>query len=421
MAQAAERDSLRGGAAERSSPTSPSGSASSVRLDGKPKVDSFHNRDGLKLKTYSWLVKNPIGVIFLVHGLNTHLRLEYLRHNVEIVSPEKAILKDADNYYIYKDSWIEHFNKSGYSVYGMDLQGHGQSDGWRNVKTNVKKFDDLVYDVIQYINRVHDVICLTSRKDAKNGETSKSHSAASPRLAASTTSATSPSSRMPAASPAPLAQSNISSWSIHNNLKDTKTPPFYIMGLSMGGNIVLRTLEILGKSKNQGEKLNIRGCICLAGMISIDEIASKPSYKFFYIPCSKFFATFFPTLRLTPSLYWKKYPYVNHIFNYDKNRNKKPITCKLGYELLNAIENLNNDMDYIPKDIPILFVHSRHDSACFFGGAETFFKKINTNLKELHILDDMDHVLTMEPGNERVLQKLLAWLSAHSPPSATRA
>ncbi|CAA9986164.1 lysophospholipase, putative [Plasmodium knowlesi strain H] len=406
--QTAERDYRRGRAAGGSSSTSPKGSGGSARLDGKPKVDSFHNRDGLTLKTYSWQVKNPIGVIFLVHGLNTHVRLEYMRHNVDIVSSEKAILKDADNYYIYKDSWIEHFNKNGYSVYGMDHQGHGQSDGWRNLKTNVKKFDDLVYDLIQYINRVHDVICLRGQKDAMNAETSKSGSADSP------TSGTSPSSPMSAASPASFAQRNNNSWSIHNNLKNTKTPPFYIMGLSMGGNIVLRTLEILGKSKDHSAKLNIRGCICLAGMISIDELASKASYKYFYIPCGKFFATVFPTLRLTPSLYFKKYPYVNQIFKYDKNRNKRPITCKLGFELLNAIENLNKDIHHIPKDIPILFVHSRHDSACFFGGAETFYKKINTNLKELHVLDDMDHVLTMEPGNERVLEKVLAWLSSLS-------
>ncbi|CAG9484851.1 lysophospholipase, putative [Plasmodium vivax] len=375
--------------------TGPSGSTGSARLDGKPKVDSFHNRDGLTLKTYAWQVKNPIGVIFLVHGMNSHLRLDYMRHNVEIVSPEKAILKDADNYYVYKNSWVEQLNKSGYSVYGLDLQGHGQSDGWRNLKTNMKKFDDLVYDLLQYINRVHDVLCLTGRKDAKGGDAGKSGSAvASP------------------ASPTPAAGAASPSRSIHSNLKNAKTPPFYLMGLSMGGNIVLRVLEILGKSKTHSEKLNIRGCICLAGMISIDELASRASYKFLFIPFSKFFATVFPSLRLTPSLYFKKYPYVNQIYSYDRNRNKKSITCKMGYELLNAIENLNNDMQHIPKDIPILFVHSRHDGTCFFGGVETFFKKINTDVKELHVLDDMDHVLTMEPGNERVLQKVLAWLAA---------
>ncbi|EUD69572.1 hypothetical protein C922_00436, partial [Plasmodium inui San Antonio 1] len=69
-----------------------------------------------------------------------------------------ALLKDENNYYIYKDSWIEHFNKSGYSVYGIDLQGHGQSDGYGNLKANVKEYDDMVYDVIQYINEIHDKV-----------------------------------------------------------------------------------------------------------------------------------------------------------------------------------------------------------------------------------------------------------------------
>ncbi|SBS79877.1 lysophospholipase, putative [Plasmodium ovale] len=340
------------------------------KLDGKPKIDSFNNRDGLSLKTYAWVVKNPVGIIILVHGLNSHVRLEYLRHNVIIQSNDKAILKDAENYYIYKDSWIEHFNKKGFSVYGLDLQGHGQSDGWKNLRTNVKKFDDIVYDVIQYISRIHDMLCLLKTKNTNS--------------------------------------------SIHDNITNTKIPPFYIMGLSMGGNIVLRVLEILGKSKENNNKLNIRGCISLAGMISIDELATKTSYKYFYIPFSKLFATLFPSLRLTPSLYFKKHPYVNDIFSYDKYRSHKPITCKLGYELLNAIENLNSDMNHLPKNIPLLFVHSRHDSACFFGGAQTFYNKIDSQNKELHILDDMDHVLTMEPGNEKVLSKVSEWITSLS-------
>ncbi|KAI4841235.1 prodrug activation and resistance esterase [Plasmodium brasilianum] len=342
--------------------------AANLKLDGKPKVDSFNNKDGLSIKTYSWQVKDPQGIMFLVHGLNTHVRLEYLRHNVEIEgNNERAVLKDADNYYIYKGSWIEHLNKQGYSVYGLDLQGHGQSDGWKNLKTNVKKFDDIVYDVLQYINRVHDTLCL-SHKRGTNG-------------------------------------------SIHDNITNTKIPPFYIMGLSMGGNIVLRILEILGKSKDSNNKLNIRGCISLAGMISIDELATKASYKYFYIPFSKFFATFFPSLRISPTLHFKKFPYINDIFHFDKNRYNKAITCKLGYELLSAIENLNNDMVHLPKNIPILFIHSKQDSACFFGGVQTFYNKIDSDKKELHILEDMDHVLTMEPGNEQVLKKVIEWLS----------
>ncbi|ETW19497.1 hypothetical protein C923_01774 [Plasmodium falciparum UGT5.1] len=346
--------------------------SSSSRLDGNPKLDSFHNKDGLSLKTYAWTVKNPVGVIIACHGMNSHVRLEYLRHNVEVVNNNKAILKDGDNYYIYKNSWIEEFNKNGYSFYGIDLQSHGQSEGWKGLRTHIRQFDDIVYDFIQYINRIHDMLCLKNKKDNNS--------------------------------------------SLHDNINNNNNIlPFYIMGLSMGGNVVLRTLQILGKSKDNNNKLNIRGCIPLAGMISIDELATKPSYKYFYIPLAKFLGSFFPSLRLTPGLRFNMFPHMNDIIEFDKFKFKKHVTCRLGYELLNAINNLNNDMDYIPENTPILFAHSKKDSVCFYGGTLKFYNKLKCLKKELYTLDDMDHLLPMEPGNERVLKKIITWLAVHTP------
>ncbi|KMZ96990.1 PST-A protein [Plasmodium vivax North Korean] len=138
---------------------------STDRLDGKPTLGSFFNKDGLLMRTFGWLVRNAVGVIVLVHGLNSHARLTFLRHNVEIVDNSKAILKDENNYYVYKNSWIEHFNNNGYSVYALDLQGHGLSDGWKNLSLNINNFDDLVLDVIQFLNIINDELCL---KDKEN-------------------------------------------------------------------------------------------------------------------------------------------------------------------------------------------------------------------------------------------------------------
>ncbi|EUD63476.1 hypothetical protein C922_05843, partial [Plasmodium inui San Antonio 1] len=73
-----------------------------------------------------------------------------------LINYDKALLKDENNYYLYKDSWIEHLNRHGYSVYGIDLQGHGRSDGYGNLKANVKEYDDMVYDVIQCVHEIHD-------------------------------------------------------------------------------------------------------------------------------------------------------------------------------------------------------------------------------------------------------------------------
>ncbi|CAD2098460.1 lysophospholipase, putative [Plasmodium vinckei lentum] len=366
--QSRENDKQKGG-------SSPGGNKKNEKLDGRPKVDTFNNKNGLAIKTYAWEVKNPVAILFLVHGLSGNARFEYLRHNITLVGYEKAILNDADNFYIYKGSWIEEFNKKGMSVYGLDLQGHGLSEGWENLVKHVREFDDMVYDVLQFINRVHDTLCLEKYKsNLNNGENANS---------------------------------------LHNNIINTKLPPFYIMGQSMGGNIILRLLETIGKSKDitaNNNKINIRGAISLAGMISIEEILKKPSYKYFFIPFAKVLSTAFPSLRVIPPLEFKKFPYINNIFEFDKYVSLRPVTCRLAYELLRAIQNLNNDISYLPKDVPLLFVHSREDSACFFNGVQTFFNNVESNNKELFALDDMDHVLTMEPGNERILKKVTEWI-----------
>ncbi|SBT58731.1 lysophospholipase, putative [Plasmodium ovale wallikeri] len=341
------------------------------RLDGKPTLDSFFNKDGLLLRTYGWLVKNAVGIIVLIHGLKSHARLTYLNNNVEIISNDKAILIDGNNYYIYRDSWIECFNKNKYSVYAIDLQGHGQSDGWQNLPANVNEFDDLVYDVIQYMNKIRD-------------ETSS--------LSCSMDSITSDSGQI-------------------NCQKDI---PIYLIGHSMGGNIALRTLQILGKTEDESiKKLNIKGCVSLSGMISYDKI-SRPGtslFKFFYLPVTRIISAFIPTIRVVSEVNYTSFPFIIDLGNFDKFRLKKGVTCRFVYQLLRAMDNLDKDMENIPKDIPILFIHARDDCVCCYNGVESFYNRLNVNNKELYTLENMDHVITREPGNENVLKKVVEWLS----------
>ncbi|SOV19976.1 lysophospholipase,putative [Plasmodium sp. gorilla clade G2] len=343
-------------------------------VDGAPQIDSFYNKEGLLIRTYSWIVKNAIGILILIHGLNSHMRLQYLRQNAEIVSNDKAILKDENNYYVYKDSWIENLNNNGYSVYGLDLQGHGESEGWENLKTNIKEFDDLVYDVIQYLNKIQDIVCLESGEYCRIRE-----------------------------------EENMMMESYVNREKKI---PIYIMGISMGGNIVLRLLELLGKSKDLNNNLHINGCITLSSMISIDKLVSTNSFKYkhIYLPLTKFLSTHFPKRRLIKRFKFSKHPYVNDLILFDKIRFHKWITCRFGYEIIKAIDNLKIDMEYIPRDIPILFIHSKDDCVCYYTGVENFYREMINYRKEFITLYDMDHMITMEPGNEYVIGKIIEWL-----------
>ncbi|GAB69372.1 PST-A protein [Plasmodium cynomolgi strain B] len=165
----------------------------------------------------------------------------------------------------------------------------------------------------------------------------------------------------------------------------------------MGGNIALRTLQILGKSNDERNKrLNIKGCISLSGMISIELML---------------FSCFFPRYRLINNMHYIRYKYMNDVARFDKIRYKKGITSRFGYELLKAMKILDRDMIYIPKDIPILFIHSKDDTLCYYRGVVSFFNRLKNDNKELHILENMEHMLTIEPGNENVLKKILTWLT----------
>ncbi|SBT57414.1 PST-A protein [Plasmodium ovale wallikeri] len=347
-------------------------------LDGRPTLGSFYNKDGLLLRTYGWLVKKAIGIIILIHGLNSHVRYSFLRHNVHIVNNNRAILKDGNNYYIYKDSWVEHLNKRGFSVYGIDLQGHGESEGWENLSLNVKEYDDLVYDVLQFIGKVQDTHSLTDNNDS-------------------------------------LLPYN------RNMPRRRISPPIYIIGQSMGGNVALRALQLLGKYRHYYGDLNIKGCVSLSGMISIGALGLPTSFRYncFFVPLSRFFSDFLPTLRLLCELPYKRFQYVRDLGRYDRIRYRNGITCRFAYELIRAMLNLENDMKYIPRDIPILFIHSKKDKLCYCKGVVSFYNRLNNYNKELHVLEYMEHMLTLEPGNNYVLSKIIKWIESISAPKLT--
>ncbi|ANQ07605.1 Phospholipase [Plasmodium coatneyi] len=347
------------------------------RLDGKPRLDSFFNKDGLLLRSYGWLVRNAIGIIILIHGLGSHARLTFLRHNVEIVNNDKAILKDGNNFYLYKDSWVEHFNKNGYSVFGLDLQGHGLSDGFEKLSYHVKEFDDFAYDVMQCIRNIQDRINGSNGGDPRKGEDSN----------------------------LPFREDQICG---------RKALPTYVIGISMGGSIALRMLQILGKTKNrrEGTGLHINGCISISPMIAVKKLPSRNSFLFqnVYLPLSKCIADWFPTVRLINKYAYKKYPYVKYIIKYDKIRSKEAITYRLGYELLKAIDTLDNDIEHMPKDIPVLIIHSKEDILCSYDGSLSFYDRLDVNNKEMHTLEDMEHTVVKEPGNEEVSKKIVDWI-----------
>jgi len=83
----------------------------------------FINKQGLAIFHTESKVADEKARIYLVHGLSEHIGR-------------------------YKEM-TKRFNEIGFSVYGMDHQGHGRSDGGR---IHVEAFEDYADDYIQYID-----------------------------------------------------------------------------------------------------------------------------------------------------------------------------------------------------------------------------------------------------------------------------
>ncbi|UKK00889.2 hypothetical protein MACK_000963 [Theileria orientalis] len=149
----------------------------------------FTNKQGLMVKTYRSMVPNHKGVILLMHGLRGHFLSTFLKYDLDwnyqnfgfathpyIVCPDvnffynyskfnydrykhifehnfydKVYPSNLIQMFEYSGSMLECLNNMGYSVYGMDLQSHGFSEGIDDRRSHALKYIDYVNDVSQFI------------------------------------------------------------------------------------------------------------------------------------------------------------------------------------------------------------------------------------------------------------------------------
>ncbi|VEV55099.1 lysophospholipase, putative [Plasmodium vinckei vinckei] len=399
-------------------------------LNGDPKIGWLRNKNGLLLKTYRWTVKNAIGNILLIHGFEAHTRANFMRKKLKMPNNNKGLVVGNNNYYIYKDSWIEKFNQTGYSVFGIDLQGHGGSQPLGKLRGTFNCFDDIVDDVIQYMNQIHDETSNDSQKDDES----------------------------------------------HNIVTTKKKKlPMYIIGYSMGANIALRILQLLKKEKedrikprssnnyknsstmlnnstnineidndmnnsnnygsdnsranisattnsisngnheghyNYLDKFNIKGCVSISGMVRVKSILDSENKSFwqYFLPIFIFMSYVLPHIEISSESRYKKSGFFGNICKHYIFPNISGTKFKWRSECVKATIKLDCDVNYIPKDIPLLFVHSKDDSICSYVGMILFYNKLNVNDKELHTVDGMNHGTTIKPGNEDILKKIIDWI-----------
>lgn len=98
------------------------------------------NPRNITLCRYFWPATsdNAKAVILAVHGHRGHVCFDYLRH------------QGLGEVQAYDDSFVQRANKECFSVCGIDFQGHGRSDGYKNIRCYVNKFQDYVDDVLHF-------------------------------------------------------------------------------------------------------------------------------------------------------------------------------------------------------------------------------------------------------------------------------
>ncbi len=87
---------------------------------------AFKTSDNLNLSYHNWAIESPKAVIALLHGLGEH-KMRYAH-------------------------WAEKFNRSGYAVVGMDMRGHGLSEGKKGF---IPDYEQLMSDIDAFLELIN--------------------------------------------------------------------------------------------------------------------------------------------------------------------------------------------------------------------------------------------------------------------------
>ena len=101
------------------------------------------NTKRLKLRRFTVRAPSPVGACVIVHGYAQSTHYEFLCADFP-GGPHST----------WEDSILHHLVSTGISVYAIDLQGHGESEGARGLRGFFERFDDLADDLLQLHDEV---------------------------------------------------------------------------------------------------------------------------------------------------------------------------------------------------------------------------------------------------------------------------
>ena len=217
--------------------------------DGAPVTGSFTNKQGLRIAHYTWSTLDPSrarAVVVLIHGIEANCRFEYLRH--------RSLYDDGEGLTI-EGSLIAKLNGAGCACVGLDLSGHGQSEGRDGLQCHVEDFAEWEDDVLQLVREVADPLARELGELSGRGRRGFFSSSAA---AAATTPA---------------------------------RVPIFVAGVSLGGLLACRVAQRIGDDARFG------GAIAVCPALSVEKVKRQPKNAVL-LPLLSVLSKAWPTLAL---------------------------------------------------------------------------------------------------------------------------
>ncbi|ESS32646.1 PST-A-like protein [Toxoplasma gondii RUB] len=160
----------------------------------------------------------------------------------------------------YQGSWVEALNKAGFLVAAMDFQGHGLSEGWQGKRGSVNRLDDFAVDVIQFITIIRRRCQFLRRlykhcmhQDEEYSNTFVGVKSGEDQRIEFERQTKSEQSRLGKreCQVAPTCSETQESSTVvgHGGVEEEEHPPIFLVGVSLGGWVAARTIQLLGDSR----------------------------------------------------------------------------------------------------------------------------------------------------------------------------
>ncbi|PFH32512.1 phospholipase [Besnoitia besnoiti] len=311
---------------------------------------------------------------------------------------------------VYENSWVHKLNKAHCSVHCLDQQSFGESEGHKGKRSHVLDVEDLPRDTLQFLYE----------------------------------------QVLPSQDP---------------------TLPIFICGVSLGGCITARVVQLLGGGgaklsdvqAQEGDApakkpLPLKGAICMAPLFRMDRLKKKHK---FLLPVARLLAAMAPALEVGKPARNEMYPFFHDLIETDPLCYTGKSRARLSNELLRVVDLVQDQASflsfpdpvvktkdsplpypiYVPETPSLLIVHSKNDTfvdpegsvivaatldAKMHGSPETLEKyqpeyDSVVNLRKvfkhpdanLWLLDNMWHCLSKEvPEGDLLMDRIIQdWLA----------